>query len=99
MICSNDAQPSCGELLTVLLQNGIKYRNGTTLFCERSSVTNMGTTNIEEQWNPFIGTTVGTDRSGPIRGVVLLDFKIPLEYVGRDSGGLSVGRGGPIKGK
>ena len=25
------------------------------------------------QWNPFIGTTVGTDRSGPIRGVVLLE--------------------------
>ena len=25
------------------------------------------------QWNPFIGTTVGTDRSGPIRWVVLLE--------------------------
>ena len=24
------------------------------------------------QWNPFIGTTVGTDESGPIRWVVLL---------------------------
>ena len=42
---------------------------------------------------PFIGTTVGTDRSGPIRGV-----KIALEYVSKDSGGLSVGRGGPIEG-
>ena len=27
---------------------------------------------IELQWNPFIGTTVGTEGSGPIRGVVLL---------------------------
>ena len=25
------------------------------------------------QWNPFIGTTVGTDRTGPIIGVVLLE--------------------------
>ena len=24
------------------------------------------------QWNPFIGTTVGTEGNGPIRGVVLL---------------------------
>ena len=45
------------------------------------------------QWNLFIGTTVGTEGSGPIRGV-----KIPLEYVDRDSGGWSVGRSGPIKG-
>ena len=37
------------------------------------NTTIIGYLYLEIQWNPFIGTTVGTDRSGPIREVVLLE--------------------------